>query len=338
MKVFEIQGSFGLDNLKVIERPDPTPGHGQILLQMRAASVNFRDLMMVAGLYNPKQSLPLIPCSDGVGEVVAVGEGTSRFKEGDRVAALFCQRWIGGEPTYEKLRSTLGGPLDGTLAEMMVLNEGSAVLVPEHLSDQEAATLPCAGLTAWSALAEYGDVAPGDTVLVQGTGGVSIFALQFTQLLGARAIVTSSSDDKLKRARKLGAWQEINYVDDSDWGKTARELTGGVGVDHVVDVGGGRTLEQSLRAVRIGGEISLVGALSGATSDLNLVPIFMKNVKIQGIVVGSRDGFERMNRAIAMHEMRPVVDRVFPFAEAPEVFRYMQSGFHFGKLCIEFDR
>ena len=334
MKVYEIQDGFGLDHLRVAERPDPTPGHGQVMVSMRAVSLNYRDILTVTGLYNPRQGLPLVPCSDGVGEVVAVGAGVSRFKLGDRIAAVFCQRWIGGAPTYEKLRSTLGGPRDGTLAELMLLDEDGAVLVPEHLSDEEAATLPCAGLTAWSALAEYGNVAPGDTVLVQGTGGVSIFALQFAQLLGAKVIVTSSSDDKLKRARKLGAWHEINYIDDSDWGKTARELTDGVGVDHVLDVGGGRTLEQSLRAIRIGGEISLVGVLSGAAADLNLVPIFMKNVRIQGIVVGSRDGFEAMNRAVAMHEMRPVVDRIFPFAEAREAFEFVMNGAHFGKVCI----
>ena len=334
MKVYEIHDGFGLDHLRVAERPDPTPGHGQVMVSMRAVSLNYRDILTVTGLYNPRQGLPLVPCSDGVGEVVAVGEGVSRFKLGDRIAAVFCQRWIGGAPTYEKLRSTLGGPRDGTLAELMLLDEDGAVLVPEHLSDEEAATLPCAGLTAWSALAEYGNVAPGDTVLVQGTGGVSIFAHQFAQLLGAKDIDTSSSDDKLKRARKLGAWHEINYIDDSYWGKTARELTDGVGVDHVLDVGGGRTLEQSLRAIRIGGEISLVGVLSGAAADLNLVPIFMKNVRIQGIVVGSRDGFEAMNRAVAMHEMRPVVDRIFPFAEAREAFEFVMNGAHFGKVCI----
>jgi NADPH:quinone reductase-like Zn-dependent oxidoreductase len=334
MKVYEIQERFGLDHLRVVERPDPTPDHGQVMLRMRAVSLNYRDILTVAGLYNPRQALPLVPCSDGVGEVVAVGKGVRRFKEGDRVAALFCQRWIGGAPTYDKLRSTLGGPRDGTLAESMVLSEEGVVPVPEHLSDEEAATLPCAGLTAWSALAGYGDVGPGDTVLIQGTGGVSIFGLQFAQLLGAKVIVTSSSGDKLKRARELGAWREINYVDDPDWGKTARELTDGVGVDHVIDVGGARTLEQSLRAVRIGGEISLVGVLSGAAADLNLVPIFMKNVRIQGIVVGSRDGFEAMNRALAVHRTRPVVDRVFPFAEAREAFEFVMSGSHFGKVCI----
>ena len=337
MKVHEIQGGFGLDHLKLAERPDPTPGAGQVLLRMRAASLNYRDLMMVAGSYNPKQRLPLIPCSDGVGEVVTVGDGVTRLAVGDRVATLFCQGWQGGRPSVEELRSTLGGPLDGTLAELMVLPETGVIRVPEHLSDAEAATLPCAALTAWNALAEHGRVAAGDTVLVQGTGGVSIFALQFAQLLGARVIVTSRRDDKLVKARRLGAWQEINSLDDIEWGKTARALTGGVGVDHIVEVGGAGTLAQSLQAVRIGGHISLIGVLAGGASELSIVPVFMKNVRIQGLLVGSRKAFERMNRAIAQHELRPVVDRVFPFAEAREAFEHVQSGAHFGKVCIGFE-
>ena len=337
MKVYEIQGGFGLDHLKLAERPDPTPGAGQVLLRMRAASLNYRDLMMVAGSYNPKQRLPLIPCSDGVGEVVAVGDGVTRLTVGDRVATLFCQDWMGGRPSVEELRSTLGGPLDGTLAELMVLPETGVIRVPEHLSDAEAATLPCAALTAWNALAEHGRVAAGDTVLVQGTGGVSIFALQFAQLLGARVIVTSRRDDRLVKARRLGAWQEINSLDDIEWGKTARALTGGVGVDHIVEVGGAGTLAQSLQAVRVGGQISLIGVLAGGASELSIVPVFMKNVRIQGLLVGSRKAFERMNRAIAQHELRPVVDRVFPFAEAREAFEHVRSGAHFGKVCIGFE-
>jgi NADPH:quinone reductase-like Zn-dependent oxidoreductase len=337
MKVYEIQGGFGLERLKLLERPDPVPGPGQVLLRLRAASLNYRDLMMVEGSYNPKQPLPLIPCSDGVGEVAAVGEGVSRIAAGDRVATLFCQGWMGGRPTVEELRSTLGGPLDGTLAELMVLPEQGVIRVPEHLSDAEAATLPCAALTAWNALAEQGRVVAGDTVLIQGTGGVSIFALQFAQLLGARVIVTSRSDDKLVRARRLGAWQEINSLDDLEWGKTARALTGGVGVDHIVEVGGAGTLAQSLQAIRVGGEITLIGVLAGGASELSIVPVFMKHVRIQGLLVGSRQAFERMNRAIAQHELRPVVDRVFPFAEVREAFEHLKSGRHFGKVCIGFE-
>jgi NADPH:quinone reductase-like Zn-dependent oxidoreductase len=244
---------------------------------------------------------------------------------------------MGGRPSVEDLRSTLGGPLDGTLAELMVLPDTGVIRVPEHLSDAEAATLPCAALTAWNALAEHGRVAAGDTVLVQGTGGVSIFALQFAQLLGARVIVTSRSDDKLVKARRLGAWQEINSLDDREWGKTARALTDGIGVDHIVEVGGAGTLGQSLQAIRIGGEISLIGVLAGGASELSIVPVFMKNVRIQGLLVGSRQAFERMNRAIAQHELLPVVDRVFPFAEVVEAFEHLRSGAHFGKVCVGFE-
>jgi NADPH:quinone reductase-like Zn-dependent oxidoreductase len=335
MKVFEIREGFGFENLVASDRPRPEPGHGEVLLEMKAASLNFRDLMTVKGQYNPRQPLPLIPCSDGVGEVAAVGDGVSRVKPGDRVATLFCQKWRSGTPDKIKLRTTLGGPLEGTLAQYMVLPEDGMVKVPEHLSDVEAATLPCAALTAWSALAVQGQVSAGDTVLVQGTGGVSLFALQFARLLGARVIVTSSKDAKLEAARKLGSWQGINYRDDPDWGKTARQMTDGVGVDHIVEVGGGGTLEQSLRAICIGGQISLIGVLSGAAVKLNILPILMQNVRIQGILVGSREGFESMNRAISQYELKPVIDRVFPFEEAREAMAYLSGGRHMGKVVIK---
>jgi NADPH:quinone reductase-like Zn-dependent oxidoreductase len=339
MKVFEIHENFGIDNLKMVERPDPTPGPGQVLLRMRAVSLNFRDLLTVTGLYNPRQPLPLIPCSDGVGEVIGVGEGVSRVEVGDSVATLFHQRWFAGPPTVDKLRSTLGGPLDGALADLMVLGEDGVIPVPEHLSDVEGATLPCAGLTAWTALAGDSELGAGGSVLVQGTGGVSIFALQFAQLMGARVIVTSSSDEKLARAGELGAWKQINYVDDAGWGKTVkRGLTRGEGVDHVVEVGGAGTLDQSLKAVRVGGMVTVIGVLSGVAAELNILPILMQGLRLQGILVGSREGFEAMNRAISVHQMRPAVDRVFPYAESSDAFRYMQSGAHFGKICIEFPR
>ncbi len=336
MKVFEIRDGFGFDNLVATERPQPEPGHGEVLPEMTAAAPNFRALLPVKAQYNPRQPLPLIPCSDGVGVVAAVGEGVSRVQPGDRVATLFCQKWLGGAPDKIKLRSTLGGPLDGTLAQFMVLSEHGVVKLPEHLSDVEAATLPCAALTAWSALVTQGNVGAGDTVLVQGTGGVSLFALQFARALGARVIVTSSSAAKLETVRKLGSWREINYVDDPVWGKTARELTGGTGVDHVVEVGGAGTLQQSLTAIRVGGQISLIGVLSGGSVELNILPILMQNVRIQGILVGSREGFEAMNRGIAQHEIHPVVDRVFPFDETREALVYTAGGRHLGKVCIAF--
>jgi len=334
MRVFEIQGSFGLDNLRSNERPDPAPGPGQVVLRMRSVSLNYRDLLMVRGHYNPRQPLPLIPCSDGVGEVIAAGDGVERVAVGDRVATIFSQTWIGGPPSAEKLSGTLGGPLDGTLAEEMVIGAAGVVPVPEHLTDSEAATLPCAAVTAWSALVEQGSVVAGDVVVVQGTGGVSIFALQFAQLLGARVIVTSSSDAKLERARELGAWKTINYKDDPQWGKTIRRFTDGVGADHVIEVGGAGTLEQSLKAVRVGGQISVIGVLSGVASEINIIPILMQHVRLQGILVGSREGFERMNRAIAAHGLRPEVDRVFGFDDAPAAFHHMAAASHFGKICI----
>jgi NADPH:quinone reductase-like Zn-dependent oxidoreductase len=334
MKAFEIKGGFGLDALTLVERPDPRPGPGQVLLKMRAWSLNYRDLLIVKGLYNPKLRLPLIPLSDGVGELIAVGDGVGRVKVGDRVAGLFMQSWLDGPATEAKTKPSLGGGgADGLLAEYAVLNQDGVVHVPEHLSDEEAATLPCAALTAWHALVSEGGVKAGDTVLIQGTGGVSLFALQFARLSGARVIATSSSDDKLARVLKMGASDGINYKTTPDWEERVREVTGGVGVDHVVEVGGAGTLGKSLRAVRVGGRIYLIGVLTGG-GQVNPMPILMRNVRVQGIYVGSRAMFEEMNRAIALHQLRPVVDRVFPFAEAREALRFLESGAHFGKIAL----
>ena len=334
MKAFEIRGGFGLDNLVLTERPDPQPGHGEILLRVRAVSLNFRDLLTIRGQYNPKQKLPLIPCSDGAGEVVAVGEGVTRVQPGERVCVSFAPRWLAGEPTREKLRSTLGGPLDGVLAEQIVLSAEGVVRVPDHLTDEEAATLPCAALTAWSALVTEGRLAPGASVLLQGTGGVSIFALQFAKILGLRAIITSSSEEKLESARRLGADEGINYRQIPEWGARVKELTGGIGVDHVVEVGGAGTLKQSLHAVRLGGTVSLIGVLAGNALELPLPLIFMQRVRVQGLLVGSREDFEAMNRAISLHRLHPVIDRVFPFAETRAALELMERGGHFGKICI----
>jgi len=336
VKVVEIHQAFGLENLRVVERTQPQPSAGQVLVRMRAASLNYRDLLMVQGHYNPKQPLPLIPCSDGAGIVEAVGEGVTRVQRGQRVATLFSQSWMSGEPTPEKLRTTLGGPMDGTLTELMLLDEDGVIPVPEHLSDEQAATLPCAALTAWSALVTQGNIKAGDTVLVQGTGGVSLFALQFAKLLGARVILTSSSDEKLERGRDLGADETLNYKQVPDWGKAVLKMTGGRGVDHIVEVGGAGTLEQSLKAVRFGGALSVIGVLSGVSSPLNILPILMKNVRLQGILVGHREGFEAMNRAIAQASLQPVVDRTFPFQEARQALEYLASGKHFGKICLRF--
>lgn len=336
MKAVEIQGSFGIENLAVVDRPDPTPGHGQAVVKVHAASLNYRDLMTVSGFYNPKQPLPLIPCSDGAGEVIAVGEGVTRVKVGDRVAGSFSQGWIAGKPTADKLlTTTLGGPLDGMLAEQVCLHEEGLVHIPEHLSYEEAATLPCAAVTAWSALVRHGDVKAGDTVLALGTGGVSIFALQFAKMLGARVIITSSDDGKRARATDLGADVTINYKTEPDWAKAVRKATGGLGADHIIEVGGVGTLEQSTKCVVTGGHISLIGVLSGAESPLNLTRALMQDVRIQGILVGPRETFEEMNRAIAQHALRPVIDKVFELNDIQAAFQHMAEGKHFGKIVVK---
>jgi len=335
MKAIVVDGSFGLENLKLVDRPVPEPEPGQVLLRMSAASLNYRDLLMVTGGYNPRQPLPLIPCSDGVGQVEAVGPEVSRVAVGQRVATCFCQGWTAGPPTRERLRDTLGGPLDGTLAQYMVLDQEGVVPVPEYLSDEEAATLPCAALTAWTALVVEGRLKAGQWVLLQGTGGVSIFALQLARAMGARVIITSSSDEKLARALELGAEHIINYRTEPKWGKAARKLTGGQGVDQVVEVGGADTLSQSLAAVAIGGHISLIGVLSGVASKVMLTQILMSYVRVQGLLVGNRDSFEAMNRAMEAEAIRPVVDRVFPLEETAEAMSYMQGAGHFGKVVIK---
>ena len=334
MQAYEIQ-SFGVEGLRRVDRAEPTIGPGQVLLKMLAWSLNFRDLMMVGGQYNPKLKMPCTPLSDGVGQVVAVGPGVTRVKVGDRVAGAFMPKWIAGEITEERARSALGGGGDGMLAEMVAIDAEGVVHVPAHLTDEEAATLPCAAVTAWHALVSEGGMKSGDTVLVQGTGGVSIFALQLATLGGARVIVTSSSDDKLKRALAMGAHDGINYKSTPDWDKRVRELTDGRGVDYIVEVGGAGTLTQSMKCIKAGGQISLIGVLTGGAGQINPLPILMRNIRVQGIFVGSREMFEAMNRTIALHQMHPVVDRVFPFAEAPAAYQYMQSAAHFGKVVIK---
>jgi NADPH:quinone reductase-like Zn-dependent oxidoreductase len=333
MKAIELQNAFGIDNLNGTERPDPKPGPYQVTVRMRAWSLNYRDLMVVKGLYNPKLRFPLIPLSDGAGEVAAVGEGVTRVKAGDRVAGCFMPGWVAGELTEAKAKTSLGGGNNGVLAEYCLFHEDGVVHFPAHLSFEEAATLPCAAVTAWNALIGTGGLKAGDTVLTQGTGGVSLFALQFARLAGARVIITSSHDEKLSRALKMGASDGVNYKTTPDWDKKVRELTGEVGVDHVVELGGAGTLGRSLKAVRTGGHIALIGVLSGG-GEVNPMPILMKNVRVQGIYVGSREMFEAMNRAVALHQLKPVIDRVFPFSEVRQAFRHMEGAGHFGKICI----
>jgi NADPH:quinone reductase-like Zn-dependent oxidoreductase len=335
MKSFEIQ-EFGIEKLALVERGTPRPGPGEVLVRMTAASLNYRDYMVVKGVYNPRMRRPMVPLSDGAGVVEQTGEAVTRFKAGDRVAACFMQKWIEGPPTREKGASALGGAIDGVLREYAVFSEEGLVGVPGSLSDEEAAALPCAAVTAWHALFEHTATAPGETVVIQGTGGVSVFALQFAHAAGLRTMVTSSSDEKLERARQLGANETINYKRTPNWEQEARKLTGGQGVDHIIEVGGSDTMPRSLRAVRMQGAISVIGVLSGAEPAVSPREILMNSVRVQGIYVGSRAMFERMNRAIEFHKIKPVVDRVFPWTEFPEALRYMESQRHFGKICLRF--
>ena len=335
MRRFEIP-AFGLDHLRLVERDSVDPGPREVVVRVRAISLNYRDLLTIQGTYNPKQPLPLVPMSDGAGEVVRVGADVSRVSTGDRVVGSFFQRWLSGPVPRDVrvLRSTLGGPYHGMLSEEVCLSEEGVECIPDHLSYEDASTLPCAAVTAWSALISQGGLRPGETVLVQGTGGVAIFALQFAKMMGARVIVTSSSDEKLERVKALGADLGINYRTEPDWGKRAKELTRGVGVDHVIELGGAETLTQSLRAVRPGGQISLIGILSGSAASLNITPILMQNVRIQGVLVGPRSTLEEMNRALSLSGLRPVVDSVFEFTEVRAALDHMVTGCHLGKIVV----
>jgi NADPH:quinone reductase-like Zn-dependent oxidoreductase len=331
---------FGVNHLERVELPMLQIAAGMVLIKVHAVSLNYRDLMMVKGFYNPKMALPRLPCSDGAGEVAAIGEGVSRVQVGDRVCGIFMQRWLEGPLTAEKSKAALGGDVDGMLAEYVLLDQDGVVRFPEHLSYEEAATLPCAGVTAWNALHHAGEpphaALPGETIVIQGTGGVSIFALQFAKRLGARVIGTSSSDEKLTRAVALGLDAGCNYKERPDWSGWVSEVTGGQGADRIIEVGGAGTFGQSLRATRVAGMIAQIGVLSGAATSepLALTPILHKQLRVQGIYVGSRGMFEEMNAAIAKVGMRPVIDRVFGFDQVREAFLYMQSASHFGKIVI----
>lgn len=335
MRAYELQQLTGIEGLALVDRPEPQPGWGQVLIRIRATALNYRDLVVAQGGYGSKQKLPLIPLSDGAGDVVAVGEGVTRVKVGDRVAGIFMQGWLAGGLTKDQMNTALGGAIDGLLAEYAVLDQNGVVILPEHLSYEAGATLPCTGVTAWHALVAKGHIAAGETVLVLGTGGVSMFALQFATLHGANVIVTSSSDAKLAKARELGAWETINYRTTPDWEDVVFQLTDRQGVDQVIEVGGAGTLAKSLRAVRVGGRISLIGVLAGNAGEVNPVPILMKSLTVQGIYVGSREMFEAMNRAIAHHQLQPVIDQVFPFTEVPAAYQTLQQAGHIGKIVIQ---
>jgi NADPH:quinone reductase-like Zn-dependent oxidoreductase len=299
---------------------------------MAACSLNFRDLAIVLGRYRAPVRPNVIPLSDGAGVVAEIGPGVERVKVGDRVASCFFQRWSGGAPNASTQPSALGGAVDGVLADYAVLEEEGVVKLPDHLSLEEGATLPCAALTAWNALVEHGRLIAGQVVLTQGTGGVSIFALQLARMMGAQVIVTSSSDDKLARAKELGATHTINYKRTPEWDKAAAELTGG-GVDQVIEIGGAATVARSLSAIRTYGKVSMIGVLTGG-ADINPMLILAKRANVQGITVGSTEMFEAMNRAIAANRLKPVIDKVFPFDEAKAAFRHLEAAGHFGKIVI----
>ncbi|MEM6680182.1 MAG: NAD(P)-dependent alcohol dehydrogenase [Pseudomonadota bacterium] len=338
MRVFQIEGDWGIDNLKPAERPDPTPGRGQVLIRMKAASLNARDLIVPErGYGRATGELPLIPISDGVGEVIAVGEGVTRVAVGDRVCPTYFQNWVAGAPSPAAFSSGLGGPLDGVAAELMCLSQEGVCRVPTHLRDIEAATLPCAALTAWSAISTYGALSPGDRVLIQGTGGVALFALAFAKLRGAHVTVISSSDEKLARVREMGADETINYRSTEDWAKASRPITAERGgYDQIIELGGEKTLPLSLKAIRPGGTISLIGVLSGLKLEASLGFFVTRQVRLQGITVGHREGFEAMLAAIAQHELRPVIAERFPFDGLRDALEHLRGGGSFGKIVIEF--
>lgn len=321
-------------DLRLIELPRPAPRRGELLVRLKAASLNYRDLMVVSGKYS-RDPVPLVPLSDGVGEVVELGEGVSRFKVGDRVTGSYFPRWVEGNMTASKIEETMGaGTLDGVLADYFILREQGAVHVPEHLSDAEAATLSCAGVTAWNALFVAHALKPGEHVLLLGTGGVSLFALQFAKAAGARVTITSGDEAKLERARKLGADATINYKAEPGWGKAVRRLTGDAGVDLVVDTVAGESLNQSLESVRVGGTVAVIGVLGGLEASVSSLQIIQRNIRLQGVLVGPRLMFEEMNRAVEATKLRPVIDRVFSFSDTPAAYEHLEAGRHFGKIVI----
>ncbi|WP_428306593.1 zinc-dependent alcohol dehydrogenase family protein [Lacipirellula sp.] len=335
MKAFQYE-SFSLDGLKRVDLPEPQPGPQEVALRFRAASLNYRDLLFAWGVYNPKARFPAIPLSDGAGEVVAVGSEVTRWKPGDRVCPIFTQGWLEGPYNAAKAGTTLGaGDLPGVLREVGTFHEQSLVRIPDYLSFEEAATLPCAAVTVWNSLVVFGNLKAGETVLTLGTGGVSIFALQLAKLHGARVISTSSSDAKLERVRALGADETINYKTHPAWEKEVLRLTNGVGVDHVVEVGGAGTIGKSISSARIAGKIGVIGVLAQGEG-VNPMFLLMKTLALQGIFVGSREMFEHLNAAITTAQLKPVIDRTFAFDEAVEALRHMETGSHFGKIVLKY--
>jgi len=336
MNLFELQ-AFGLDHLKRTERLAPEPAADEVMIRVRAVSLNYRDLLVVQGSYNPRMKLPRIPVSDGAGEIVAVGADVTGWKAGDRVVVPFFPAWLDGELSKAKAASAWGGEVDGLLREFATVRAEALLPLPPHLSFEQAATLPCAAVTAWNGLFVSGHLQPGQTLLLQGTGGVSLFGLQFGKMAGATVILISSSDAKLERARAMGAHHTINYRTEPDWDRRVMEITGGRGVDMTLEVGGAGTLSKTLRATGYAGHISLIGVLSGIAGDVQIGHILHKALTVRGIYVGSRAIFEEMNQAITQHKLEPVIDHVFSFDESVSAFRHLESAQHSGKVVISVD-
>lgn len=332
MKQFQLQAGADFSRLQIVETAQPSPGYGEVLVRIHAASLNYRDLLTAK---NPQTTAGRVPLSDGAGEVVALGEGVTQWKVGDRVAPTFFRDWQGGRFKHKYHDAALGGSVDGVLSEYFVGPEHGLAEIPAHFSYEEAATLPCAGLTAWYALTTRGGFVPGDSVLLQGTGGVSMWGLQIAVASGGKAIITSSSDEKLERAKAMGATATINYKTTPDWEKELRTLTEQQGVDHILEVGGPGTLGKSLKSVAAGGYIAQIGVLTGFEApNISLFPLTSKNANLSGVYVGDRESFEAFVRFLNVTRIRPVIDRVFPFEEAVAAYEYMESGAHFGKIVL----
>jgi NADPH:quinone reductase-like Zn-dependent oxidoreductase len=334
MRAWCLNSGFGLENLRIEQRAEPSCGARQVVIRVRAVSLNARDVMMVRGEYNPRQKLPLIVCSDAAGEVIEIGTEVNEWRTGDRVCPIFAGLWQRGPLTQAARRSALGGPLSGTLTEFFVADAEALVSIPEHLSWAEASCLPCASVTAYRALVELAQLSAGQWLVCLGTGGVSLAALGIARALGVRVILTSRSAQKTARAIALGADHGIDISHTPEWGNAVRALTGGEGAHHVLEVGGAGTLEQSVRALRLGGSLSVIGVLSGARPELDLRPILMQDIRIQGVFVGSRETFLHLLELVRSQALRPQLDRLFEFDDARSAFEYAASGQQFGKVVI----
>lgn len=336
MRAWQVVGGFGLQNLKINELNSAKLGSNQVRIKVRACSLNFRDLMVIKGLYNPNQPTPFIPISDGAGEIIEIGDQVKDFKVGDKVCGTFSQDWDFGIASDRAQKNTLGTPIDGMLSETIVLNEQGVVKFPSFLSFEEASTLPCAALTAFNALTQESSFKPGDIILLEGTGGVSLFALQFAKALNLNTIIISSSNDKLGQAKKLGATHTINYRQQEEWQHEVMKITHNEGVDGVVEVGGAKTVNKALACLKRGGVMTVIGILSGISESIDLRPILMRQLRIHGVFVGSKALFMAMNRVIEHSQIKPVIDKTFGFNDAPAAFSYLESGAHFGKVVITF--